>query len=164
MARGELGNRWQVEWLLRAADDPGDAVYEWRERGKTLLRCGRTFAAVRIPADLVHAALGTTDPVQIAALLPDALCGPVIWGGPETSIYALIQAHAGLVWDGGDDTPCLGQDENMETFLGVPALERISPPGDHWVVPPRNDEQLCRPERVRAFIARARANLAAVES
>lgn len=150
------GARWQVEWLLRAADDPGQAIYEWRERGVTLLRCGRTFAAVRIPAALVYVALDTADPEIIAVEVPHALGGPVIWDArPEGPFYALIQWHAGLVWDGAEDTPCL----SIDSYLGVPALDRTGPPGDHWVVPPRNDEQLCRPETVRHFIQRARAKL-----
>lgn len=157
-------NRFHTEWLLRAADDPGTAVREWRTHGVALLRCGKTFAAIRIPATLVHAALGTTDPQQIAAALPNALGGPAIWDGPEMPVYALIQGHAGLVWDGRDDTPCLGQDPSLDTYLGVPALDRLAPPGPHWVVPPRTDEQLCRPSAVRGFITRARAMLAAVES
>lgn len=158
------GDRFHTEWLLRAADDPGTAVREWRTQGVAVLRCGRTFAAIRIPADLVHAALGTSDPAAVADRLPDALGGPAIWDGPEMPVYALIQPHAGLVWDGANDTPCLGQDTSLTQYLGVPALDRLTPPGPHWVVPPRGDEQLCRPSVVRAFITRARAMLAAVES
>jgi hypothetical protein len=146
-------DRFIVEWLTRAADDPNRAHREWRAQGVTLLRCGHSFAAVRIPAALVRTAIGTSSPVFIAAALPFDLGGPVIHHTPESPYYALIQWHAGLVWDGEDDTPCLA----VDTYLGVPSLDRTDPPGPHWAVAPRFEADLCRPSTVRRFIARARA-------
>jgi hypothetical protein len=146
-----------VEWLARAADDPDRARREWADRGVTLLRCGKTFGVVRIPAALVHADMGaefTSEELRFH------LGGPVIHDGPESPYWVLIFGHAGLVWDGGEDTPSLDRD----TYLGVPSLGRRTPPGPHWLVPPRFDGDVCRPETVRKFIARARRKLAAVEA
>lgn len=148
-----------VEWLARAADDPQQAHDQWKTQGVALLRCGRRFAAVRIPADLVHAALGTDEAPAIAASLPFDLGGPVILD--RAYYYALIFGHSGMTWDEGDDTPCLGSD----TYLGVPRLDRMAPPGAHWVIVPRFDGDVCRPSTVRRFIARARKKkLAVVEA
>lgn len=150
-------DRFIIEWLARAHPSPEQARREWTERGVALLPCGRQFAAVRIPPHLVHAALGTVDAQEIAESLAFDLGGPVIHDGRVTSsYYALIQWHAGLVWDGGEDAPCLATD----TYLGVPRIERLRPPGPHWVVAPRRDGDVCRPSTVRTFIARARGKLA----
>lgn len=154
-------HRFLIGWLTRAADSPEQAHRDWAERGVTLLRCDRSFAAVRIPAHIMHAALDTDDPAAIADALAFDLGGPVIWDGHATSpYYALIQWHAGLVWDGAEDTPCLA----TNTYLGVPSLGHTEPPGPHWVVAPRRDGDLCRPSTVRTFIARARRKLAPVEA
>lgn len=142
-----------AEWLARAADDPHEAHREWDTQGVALLRCGRRFTAVRIPAAIVHAALDTTDPAVIAGALPFDLGGPAIADGDR--YYALIHGHVGMVWDEGDDVPCLGQD----TYLGVPRLDRLQPPGTYWAVAPRYDGDVCRPSTVRLFIRRARKKL-----
>lgn len=156
---GETGtDRFITEWLLRGAESAEQARMEWQTQGVALVRCGRSFAAIRIPAHLVHAAAGTDDPESVRTRLECHLSGPVIHDGRERSAYyVLIQWHAGLVWDGEDDTPCLGSD----TYIGVPQLGRCYPPGTHWVIEPRRDGDLCRPSVVREFIARARQRLAA---
>jgi hypothetical protein len=151
-----VAERFITEWLARAHRTPETARKEWADQGVALLPCGRAFAAVRIPAVLVHAAVGTDDPQEIAEALPVDLGGPVIHDGYTGYYYPLIQHHAGLVWDGEEDTPCLGP----ESYLGVPRLSRREPPGPHWVVTPRRDGDLCRPQMVREFIARARLKLA----
>jgi hypothetical protein len=141
-----------VEWLARAADDPQQAHTEWATQGVTLLRCGKAFGAVRIPSHLVHAAMGDTCTPD---LLRFHLGGPVIHDTPEGPYWTLIFGHAGLVWDEGDDVPSLGDNH----YLGVPSLTRTAPPGPHWVVAPRYDGDVCRPETVRKFIAYARTKL-----
>lgn len=149
-------DRFITEWLARAHPTPETVRREWSTQGVALLPCGRAFAAVRIPAVLVHAAVGTEHLQEVTEALPFDLGGPVIHDSYSGFYYALIQHHAGLVWDGEEDTPCLGRD----SFLGVPSLSRQDPPGTHWVVTPRHDGDLCRPETVRKFIAQARLKLA----
>ncbi|NUQ95318.1 MAG: hypothetical protein HOY79_01710 [Streptomyces sp.] len=146
-----------AEWLARAADDPQQARREWAKQGVTLLRCGQRFDVVRIPAALMHAAMGET---FTADELHFALGGPVLHNTAEGPYWVFIYGHAGLVWDEGEDTPALGKNH----YLGVPSLTRTQPPGPHWVVPPRYDGDVCRPETVRRFIARARQQLALVEA
>lgn len=46
-------------WLANAADDRQTALSQWQTQGLTPLACGRVFSAVRIPAHLVWAAVGT---------------------------------------------------------------------------------------------------------
>jgi hypothetical protein len=153
-------DRFITEWLARAhRTSPETAHTEWRTQGVALLRLGHQFSAVRIPQRLVHAAIGSTDMTEIAETLAARLQGPVIRDSLAVGVpyYALIQAHAGLVWDGGEDTPCLGDG----THLGVPHLSQISPPGTYWLVPPRFDGDLCRPEHVQRLVRDAQAAVAA---
>jgi hypothetical protein len=147
-----------VEWLARAADDPQQARNEWAKQGVTLLRCGRSFGVVRIPGHLMRAVMGgddfTTDELRFH------LGGPVIHDRAEGPFWVLIQNHAGLVWDEGEDVPSL----DRGTYLSVPNLSRTAPPGPHWVVLPRFDGDVCRPETVRRFVAYGRKKLASVEA
>jgi hypothetical protein len=156
-----------TEWLARAhRNGPNAAHTEWRTQGVALLELGHRFSAVRIPERYIHAALDSTNLTTIAERLADRLKGPVIRDSLANGIpyYALIQWHSGIGWDDSEDTPCLGDG----THLGVPHLGRVSPPGTYWLVPPRYDGDLCRPERVQQLIQDARtaitAELAGVES
>jgi len=139
-----------TDWLARAHPVPQQAHAEWSNHGVALLPLGERFASVRVPGEVVHAAVGSEDPGRVAAFLSDWLHGPVIHdhraAGP--TYYALIQGHAGLVWDYGDTAPCLRGD----TYLGVPRLDRREPPGTYWVVAPRYDGDLCRPQAVRELL------------
>jgi hypothetical protein len=143
-------NRLITEWLARAHPAPEQARAEWSNQGVALLPLGRRFAAVRLPGAMVHAAAGSDVPDIVAKALSERLSGPVIHdhrtAGP--TYYALIQWHAGLVWDYGETAPCLQGD----TYLGVPRIDRREPPGTYWVVAPRYDGDLCRPQAVRELI------------
>lgn len=144
-------------WLARAHTAPAQARTEWSHHGVALLPLGGLFASVRLPGHLVHAAVGSEDPGHLATVLSKWLHGPVIHdhrtAGP--TYYALIQWHAGLVWDCGDIAPCL-QDG---TYLGVPRFDRRQPPGTYWVVAPRYEGDLCRPQAVRELVAAGRWRL-----
>lgn len=148
-------DRFITEWLARAhRDGPDAARTEWRTQGVALLELGRRFSAVRIPERYIHAALGGTDLTQIAERLANRLQGPVIRDSLANGVpyYVLIQWHSGVVWDGDEDAPCLGDG----THLGVPRLGRVSPPGTYWLVPPRYDGNLCRTGSVRQLVDDAR--------
>ncbi|WP_340378699.1 hypothetical protein U5640_28280 [Streptomyces sp. SS7] len=138
------------EWLARAHPVPERAHAEWSHQAVALLPLGTSFAAVRLSGALVHAALGCEEASRVAFALRERLQGPVIHdhrtAGP--TYYVLIQWHAGLVWDYGDTAPCLYGD----TYLGVPRLDRVEPPGTYWVVPPRYDGDLCTPQLVRELV------------
>ncbi|WP_416985940.1 hypothetical protein [Streptomyces sp. T028] len=126
-----------------------------------LLPLSGLFAAVRLPGELVHAAIGCEEPCQVAVALRERLQGPVIHDHRTTgpTYYVLIQWHAGLVWDYAEAAPCLYGD----TYLGVPRLDRLEPPGTYWVVPPRYDGDLCRPQFVRELVDAGRRQLAPEE-
>lgn len=146
------------EWLVLAHPVPQQARAEWSNHGVAMLPLGKLFAAVRISGDLVHAAVGSENPCQVAASLSEQLHGPVIHDhrsvGP--TYYALIQWHAGLAWDYDETAPCLRGD----TYLGIPRVDRREPPGTYWVVLLRYDGDLCRPQAVRELIDTGRRQLA----
>ena len=142
-------------WLARAHPDPQQVRNEWNERGVALLPLGARFSVVRLPERLVHAAVGSTDLDTVAAVLAERLQGPVIRDSFANGrpYYPLIQWHAGVVWEADEDTPCLGEG----TYMGVPSLTRLTPPGTYWLAPPRREGDLCRPEAVQRLIQQARA-------
>lgn len=148
-------------WLTRTLppDKRDQAHTEWADRGVALLPLGGRFSAVRLPERLVHAAVGSTDLTTVTAELAARLQGPVIRDSLAVGVpyYALIQWHAGIVWDGNDDTPCLGDG----VHLGVPRLTRVRPPGTYWLLPPRHEGDLCRFDAVQQLIRQARAAVAA---
>ncbi|MFC8679823.1 hypothetical protein ACFUEN_44985 [Streptomyces griseorubiginosus] len=139
-------------WLALCHGNPRSARDEWQTQGVALIPMGYRLCAVRLRGDLVRAAVGSDDENEVAAALADRLGGAVI--SDHRSVitdryYALINTHAGLVWDLEEDAPCLGEG----VFLGVPALQRRRPPGAYWAVPPRYEGDLCRPESVRLLVA-----------
>lgn len=139
-----------AEWLAGAHPVPEQAREEWSSQGVALLPLGQRFAAVRLAGVLVYAALDSEDLGVVTEALSERLRGPVIHdnraAGP--TYYALIQWHAGLVWDYNRSAPCLRDD----TYLGVPRIDRREPPGTYWIVPPRYDGNLCRPQAVRDLV------------
>lgn len=145
-----------MEWLSRAHSVPAQAYAEWSNCGVALLQCGRQFAAVRIPPALMHQAVGSADPDEVAAALQTMLSGPVLadYRGTGAFVYyVLVQWHAGLIWEQDDEAPCLIDD----TYLGVPHVSRTGPPGPYWMIQPSFDGHLCQPRLVRELIARGRA-------
>jgi hypothetical protein len=145
------------DWLAHTHPSPQQARAEWSSHGVALLPLGERFASVRMPGEVVHAAVGSADPGRVPTDLSEWLCGPVIHDHRATvpTYYALIQWHAGLVWDYGETAPCLQGD----TYLGVPRIDRRQPPGTHWVVAPRYEGDLCKPQAVRELLDVGRQQL-----
>ncbi|GAB2845959.1 hypothetical protein GCM10027074_11030 [Streptomyces deserti] len=147
-----------AEWLARSHPAPEQVRREWAAQGVALLPLGGRFATVRMPSEVVHAAVRSKDRDEVAVALGELLGGSVIHdrrvaGG---TYYALIEAHAGLVWAYGDIATCLGRG----TYLGVPRIDRQQPPGTYWVVPPRYEGDLCAPRSIVALVEGGRARLA----
>ncbi|MFH9431173.1 hypothetical protein ACH4JZ_23160 [Streptomyces sp. NPDC017615] len=138
------------DWLAGAHASPEQARREWARCGIALLPLGPRFGAVRIPGDLVHAAVGSEDGRDVA----NALDGPVIHDvrtlGP--TYWALVPHHDR---PGDPETPFLG----VGTYLGVPDLTVTAPPGSFWVRPPCHRHHLCGPEDVLALITDGRREL-----
>ncbi|MFF7972784.1 hypothetical protein [Streptomyces sp. NPDC007905] len=148
-------------WLARAHPTPELARTEWAIQGVALLPLGDRFAAVRMPADVVHAAVAACDRDEVAAALGEILGGSIIYDHRVTggTYYALIQGHAGLVWAYDDIATCLGHG----TYLGVPRLDQQQPPGTYWVIPPRYEGDLCAPRSIIPLVELGRSRLASAE-
>ncbi|WP_282695622.1 hypothetical protein [Streptomyces sp. CC208A] len=138
-------------WLVLAARDAREARKEWAEYGVALLRCWTTFTAVRIPADVVLAAAGTTDRGEVADYLSTALDGgPCFFDGNSRAFYVLTPLSTARRWD-VPDTECLGAD----CYLGVPATTITEPDprcAAYWVVPMDGPAALCDPGIVRRLV------------
>ncbi|MFJ6571943.1 hypothetical protein ACIQNU_31525 [Streptomyces sp. NPDC091292] len=156
-------NRAITEWLARAHPTPSAAYTQWQVQGVAMLPLGRDFAAVRLPARLIHAAIGVDDRTDrlpgLRASITSMIGGPVIHDGNTVGVayYALIPWHAGLIWEEQHTAPCVA----VGTYLGVPRVDRLGPPGPYWVVPPSYDGHLCAPASVRALIGLGRERLSA---
>ncbi|WP_399926271.1 hypothetical protein [Streptomyces kanamyceticus] len=138
-------------WLACAQRAPEQAQREWRETGVALIPLRERFEAARLPAQLVLAAVGTADPLEIIERLGRFLNGPVLVDGRLMggTYYALMQPHRpGHAWKHQAVAPRLGKG----TYLGVPRIGRTKPPGTYWVVPPRFAGDLCEPSTVAALI------------
>ncbi|WPO76254.1 hypothetical protein [Streptomyces sp. KN37] len=141
------------DWFADAQSAPEQARREWTGVGVALLPLGTRFVAVRLPEALVHTAVETTHPQELAASLARLLNGPVIFDGRTMggTYYALTRPLIGRPWEHQTVAPRLGSG----TYLGVPKLSRLEPPGTYWVVPPRFEGDLCKPGSVESLISYA---------
>ncbi|MEU0058485.1 hypothetical protein [Streptomyces sp. NPDC006334] len=133
-------------WLLLSAQDIDVARQEWNRAGVALLRCGALFAAVRIDADLVHAAAGTSDDGEVNEYLAAVLAGPVFRSQHRGRYYALVPASAAArrEWRERRYAPhaeCLG----LGSYVGVPRpdLDRPDRHISYWCVPMSGPGDLC---------------------
>ncbi|WP_369217251.1 hypothetical protein [Streptomyces flavofungini] len=139
-----------ADWLARSQRAPELAAREWTETGVALLPLGRRFDAARLPQALVQVAVGVTVPHETAVRVARLLDGPVIYddramGG---TYYALMRPPGFRTWEHQAVAPCLSHG----TFLGVPRLDRVEPPGTYWVAPPKFAGDLCEPATVAAVV------------
>jgi len=128
-----------ADWLLGVAAAIEQARADWSNDGVALFRCGALFTAVRIPADIVHAAAGSSAPDDVADAL-SALGGPVFFHPRGERFYALTDPQAS--WSPSLDAEALAPD----TYIGVPALDRTEPDEElsaYWAVPLVDPGELC---------------------
>ncbi|MET9135354.1 hypothetical protein [Streptomyces parvulus] len=149
------------EWLAHSDPSPERIRREWATQGVALLPLGQRFAAVRMPAPIVHAAVQSQDRDRVAVALGESLGGSIIHDRLVSGgmYYALVQGHAALAWAYQSVATCLGQG----TYLGVPRIDRQEPPGTYWVVPPRYEGDLCAPRAITALLRDGRTRLARQE-
>lgn len=148
-------------WLLSSAEDMPHAQNEWKQKGAAWLRPGAMYAAVMIPAYIVHAAVGLNCPRECAPPLADALeRGPVFYS-PEDfqrkgAYTALLPAGAARTWNVAGTVL-----HTPESHLLVPSPERRDPAGRSpwWVEPLDGPGLLCEPRRVAALVAVGRDNI-----
>lgn len=140
------------EWLARSQQEPTLAWREWADGGVALLPLGRVFVTPRLPAELVQTAVATSDPQEVAARLAQRLDGPVIYDGRTMGgiYYPLMRWADGTLWE-HQDAPLLADG----AYLGVPRIDRLAPPGTHWLVAPRHVDDLCEPAAVDALLTLA---------
>jgi hypothetical protein len=144
-----------ADWLSAAASDRQRAHEEWRKQGIALLQCGLLFSAVRISADLVWAAAGSTDAETVARFLAGRLRGGVFAHPAGRRYYALVGTDAGRHWR-EPDAEVVG----AGTYLGVPAVDRTAAgTAAFWVVPVVQPGALCAARDVAELVAAGRAAL-----
>ncbi|MEC3997214.1 hypothetical protein VSR01_28410 [Actinacidiphila sp. DG2A-62] len=144
-----------ADWLSAAASHRQRTHEEWRKQGIALIQCGPLFSAVRIPADLVWSAAGSTDAETVARLLADTLRGGVFAQAAGRRYYALVEPDAGR-HSRETDAEVLG----AGTYLGVPAVDRTAAgTAAFWVVPVVRPGALCAARDVAELVAAGRAAL-----
>ena len=142
-------------WLLAAAPLRAQAKTEWDEWGAAWLRPGVLFAAVSIPACVLHAAVGLGSPQECAGPLAEALeYGPLFYGpddfqreGSYTALLPSSVARLRVQLPGVVTLP-------QRALLLVPAPNVTGPVdggGPWWVSPLDGPALLCPPDRVVAL-------------
>ncbi|MGI5196596.1 hypothetical protein ACQEVY_23590 [Streptomyces sp. CA-288835] len=147
-------------WFLATHPAPEQVRAEWTQAGVALLPLGTLFSAVRIPASLVVAAVGSDKHTDVDALLEEVLDGgPVICDPRHRRYYALVPGSMPDRWhDAAEDwrplgVECLGRG----WYLGVPRLQaaELNPEAwaSYWSVPMPSAAVLCQPLAVARLIA-----------
>ncbi|GHC71691.1 hypothetical protein [Streptomyces flavofungini] len=137
-----------AEWLAKAHPLPDQARGEWARQGVALLPLGRRFDAVRVPAERVHAAVGSDKPTTVTVALADWLHGPVIRDtrGCDRPYYVLVDPAAD--WGGAEERL------STDSYLGVPRVGPLTVAAA-WVVLPQYPGELCATARLRALLSLA---------
>ncbi|MFJ7996903.1 hypothetical protein ACIQ7D_07045 [Streptomyces sp. NPDC096310] len=134
-----------VRWLASSTRDPKSAHRDWEDGRPAILALGVLFDAVKAPSRLVHAAVDSSERSAVAVVLGQ-LGGPVIWA-PSTWYAILVPAGTAADWD-SPHAAAMGHG----TYLTVPRLDRVEPPGIHWAVPPAHARTLCSPVAVAQLL------------
>ncbi|MEU8886754.1 hypothetical protein [Streptomyces sp. NPDC048442] len=142
-----------TEWLAHAHSVPPQARAEWADQRLAMLPLGKRFDAVRIPADVLHAALITPHPAAEGPLLEQLLGGPVIQDD-ERWVYPLVPLGGAVRWR-SRAAAYLGHG----SWLGVPQVDQLAPPGAYWVVPMCEPGRLCALARVAELVEVGAARL-----
>lgn len=147
-----------ASWLLSATDDRATAQNQWEDAGGVaLLSCGGIFTAVRAPAHLVWAAVGTEDLDRVDDHLRKWFDGGAVFMDLHSHLYYFL-VPASTEWKTtGRELPgvdILGVDH----FLGVPAIGRTTAKGpSYWCVPMDGPGDLCYPDEVEELLRRGKA-------
>ena len=132
------------QWLLAASSSPSQGRTEWLTAGAAWLRPGALFTAVTVPAGLVHAAVGETEPEACAGHLARVLDGPLIYqpqqSGPEDEYTALLPASAGRAWRMEGTRVA---DRRALVLVPAPGQCQRAGAGPWWVLPPDGPGNLC---------------------
>ncbi|MGW6744980.1 hypothetical protein ACWGDX_30295 [Streptomyces sp. NPDC055025] len=135
-----------ARWLESSSEVPEIARSDWQSGRPAILRTGVRYDAIRMPSDLVHAAVESTEPEAVTRALADRLGGPVI-ADPVAWHYALVPR--GTTW-----TSPLAEIRGRGSWLGIPSTDRTDPsvPGVYWAVPVTTTGDLCDPDAVAELL------------
>lgn len=145
-----------TEWLASAHDVPAQARREF-DVGVALVPTGTRFDAIRLPADVVHAAARSEDPDAVAVFLARILeDGAVIHDAYGVGVwyYALVPPGTYADWR-VPGAECL----RPGTWLGVPRPDLTARPGPHWTLPPGAVGSVCSARAVADLVALGQAGL-----
>ncbi|WP_406341288.1 hypothetical protein [Streptomyces sp. NBC_00648] len=129
-----------TDWLASAHPVPAQARREF-DVGIALVPTGTKFDAIRLPADVVHAAASSEDPDAVAVFLAETLPGGAVIHdayGVGVWYYALVPPGTYADWR-VPGVECL----RPGTWLGVPRPDLTARPGPHWVLPPHTAGSVC---------------------
>ncbi|MGW7790592.1 hypothetical protein [Streptomyces tricolor] len=153
-------------WLLLSAASASTSQTEWERDGIALLRCGALFSAVRMSAELVHAAAGSHEPGEVAGFLTAVLFGgPAFFDQHSARYYALVPAStaARKEWREKRHSPAAdGLGLGLGSYVGVPRPGLNGPHDGHfsyWCVPMHGPGDLCDPEAVSQLVSHGRHRL-----
>lgn len=146
-------------WLLSTVRDAQLAQDDWDSCRPALLRLGKKFDVVKMPARFVHAAVASATPVDVCAALSRTLCGPVICD-PRIWYYALVPLGTAVTW-----TCRHGAARGAGTWCAVPRTDYTAPKGrrPYWAVPADTPFRLCDPEAVAVLLQTGHERLEATE-
>ncbi|MFE7128973.1 hypothetical protein [Streptomyces sp. NPDC057617] len=143
-ARSEVPDTAIAEWLVTGSKEPEGAFRTWRTGRYAMVPTGTAFDAVRMPQELVHAAVGSWDPEVVAGALSEILDGPVI-RDPDAWIYALVPPRTTETWRSPHAVV-----RGRGAWLAMPRTDLIHPTQSriYWAVPVDTVGQLCSPADV----------------
>ncbi|MFJ5223638.1 hypothetical protein [Streptomyces sp. NPDC088400] len=135
-------------WLASTTRHPEIAEQDWRDGRPAILRTGIIYDAVRMPMELVHAAVQSTVPDEVARALTEALDGPVVCH-PGRWHYALVPPGTCEIW-----MSPVAAIRGRGGWLGIPRVDRTKPtPVDpYWAVPVERIGRLCLPAAVAELL------------
>ncbi|MDJ0460431.1 hypothetical protein [Streptomyces sp. H27-C3] len=151
-------------WLLASAPVREQAKTDWETKGVAWLRPGLLYAAVTIPAGIIHAAVGVATVQECAEPLAEVLGeGPLFYEaqgfGSEDSYTALV-----LSWVAQIATPAGMVLHPPRALLQVPAPDVTEPnEGLFWVVPMNSPGLLVPFDRLVPLVTLGRERLGSQE-
>ncbi|MFD3517689.1 hypothetical protein [Streptomyces sp. NPDC058657] len=148
-----IGTSTGADWLASAHGTPPQVWAEWAAEGIAHLPLGVRFDAVRIPADVLYAAIINDTPAGVAPRLEELLGGPVIQDA-ERWFYPLVPVGRADRWQ-SPAARYLGQGE----WLHVPRVTQLAPLEAYWAVPMQAPGRLCDLQGVAELVAVGAARL-----
>jgi hypothetical protein len=138
-------------WLAEAATDPEVADREWTQQGVALLTAGVTWDAVRAPYKALGPGLDheTTSDVLRRLLHDLRLSGLAFCDPYRPALYFLVPPGTDRRWPADlapQEVECLGGTAPYIYHLGVSRVDRVAPPGPHWLMPPNGGDGQVEPE------------------